>query len=85
MLFLHAFVCSHPLYLVGDGDLKEGSEVSQPCTKAVPEDGQLEQEDVKRPFLCGNRKQLTVIRPAQLIQTWRRTDEEVADVLEMAI
>ena len=67
-------VCPHPFHLVGNGDLQQGGEVGQPGTEAVPQDGQLCQEDVQRPFLCGNRQQLAVVCPAQLVQTCGRRE-----------
>lgn len=73
IMFLLQCVCvfPHPLHLVGHSDLKQRGEVSQPGTEAVTQDGQLGQEDMERPFLCGDRQQLAVICPAQLVQTWR--------------
>lgn len=79
MIYCVVCVCvylhPHPLHLVGDSDLQQGGEVGQPGTEAVTKEGQLGQEDMKGPFLCGYSQQLAVICPAQLVQTWSRGRE----------
>lgn len=65
-------VCPYLLHLVADSDLQQGGEVGQPGAVAVAKNGQLCQEDMERPSLCGKCQQLAVICPAQLIQTCRR-------------
>lgn len=65
----------HPFHLVAHGDLQQGGEECQPGAKAVSQDGQLGEEDVERPLLSGDGQQLTVVRPAQLIQTCRKHGE----------
>lgn len=73
---------SHPLHLVGDCDLQQGGEVGQPGTKAVPQHGELGQENMNCPFLSGNRQQLPVICPVHLIQTCRRRSEDHGDAFK---